>query len=88
MYQGKFIKYFFLLVFAFLITFILFPTFKINAAPVYDYTEGIYTDDFAVNTGVPTRSYVNVNTTTGVLQLTNTTTQTSFVALSRQNFLL
>lgn len=46
------------------------------AAPVKNDVSGIYTDDFANNTGFPTRSYVNVNA--GVLQLTNTSNQSSF----------
>lgn len=51
----------------------------IYAAPVMNNVDGVYTDDFTNNAGVPTRSYVNVNTSTSQLQLTNTTSQTSFV---------
>ncbi|MGI5826449.1 MAG: PQQ-binding-like beta-propeller repeat protein [Patescibacteria group bacterium] len=46
--------------------------YSVQAAPVTNDDLGVYTDDFADNTGVPTRSGANVNTSTGVLQLTNT----------------
>lgn len=49
-----------------------------SAAYVLDSDAGTYTDDFANNSGVPTRSYVNVNTITGVLQLTNVSNQSAF----------
>jgi len=50
------------------------------AATSKDEANGVYTDNFSNNAGFPTRSYVNANTGTGVLQLTNTSSQTSFVA--------
>ncbi|MDD5289570.1 MAG: PQQ-binding-like beta-propeller repeat protein [Patescibacteria group bacterium] len=48
------------------------------AAPAYNQTTGVYTDDFADNTGFTTRSYVNVNA--GKLQLTHDDDQTAFTA--------
>jgi outer membrane protein assembly factor BamB len=56
----------------------LLPLNNVLAAPAYDQTAGTYTDDFTDNSGVPTRSYVNVNTTPDVLQLTNTSNQSLF----------
>ncbi len=63
-----------------LITPLIFPFFTHTAYATVttDHQNGLYADDFSDNTGVPTRSYVNVNTAQGVLQLTNTASQTSF----------
>jgi hypothetical protein len=58
---------------------------SIYSAPVMNNLDGIYTDDFTDNSGVPTRSYVNVNTATSQLQLTNTSSQTSFVTPYRES---
>jgi outer membrane protein assembly factor BamB len=57
----------------------LLPLNNVLAAPAYNQSAGTYTDDFTNNSGVPTRNYVNVNTVSGILQLTNATTQTSFI---------
>lgn len=70
-------KYFKHLIFIILALYIgLFSAREINAAYSTDSTNAIYTDDFATNGGVPTRSYLN--TTGGFLQLTNAVGQTSF----------
>jgi len=53
-----------------LVIFFLLFTRPVKAAQTYDQTNGTYTDNFANNIGVPTRSQMNVNTGTGVLQLT------------------
>lgn len=47
-----------------------------NAAPAYNQTVGLYEDDFADNTGLVSRVNTNVNTITGVLQLTKSGSQT------------
>lgn len=69
------LKLIFFLILAFVSQFFVYTTL---AAPAYDYVNGVYTDDFANNTGMPTRSYVNVNTDTGKLQLTHDDSQTTF----------
>jgi hypothetical protein len=59
--------------------FLLFDK-SVQAATAYDYAAGTYTDNFSNNSGVPSagRSYVNVNTLTGKLQLTSAASQTTF----------
>ncbi len=48
----------------------LFPG-PVRAAPVYDQTNGTWTDSYSDNSGVPTRSDVDVDTSDGKLKLTN-----------------
>jgi outer membrane protein assembly factor BamB len=68
----------------FVLIFNLAPS-VVRATTAYDSINGIYTDDFANNSGVPTRSYINVNTATGALQLTNASNQSSFATPYKDN---
>jgi hypothetical protein len=76
----KYINILFLFAISSFTLFFLYPEFTTNAAKVLDNSAGTYTDDFGDNTGVPTRSYVNVNTAIGKLQLTSAASQTTFTA--------
>jgi outer membrane protein assembly factor BamB len=67
-----------LLTTAFFLIFSFISDSATYSAGVLDNASGTYTDDFANNSSVPTRSYVNVNTAEGVLQLTSASSQTTF----------
>ena len=67
-------KYFRLIVLV--LFFNIFFVQKINAAYLLDDTNAIYTDDFANNSGIPSRSYLNISG--GFLQLTSAASQSTF----------
>ena len=70
-FTSKFYKFFSILFFLLVFFSFLLPPVKVLAAPSYSYgdTTGTWTDNYSDNSGIPTRSKMNVNN--GVLQLTN-----------------
>jgi hypothetical protein len=69
------LKYFVSLFFVYVLLFLILPS-RVAATVTMDDPNAIYTDDFASNAGVPTKSYVNTNA--GVLQLTSAASQSTF----------